>query len=221
MSERLDDHATQRLSASPPGPPGPSGPYAGPPGPLGGPYPAYPVSRSTNSLAIAALVTSLVLAPLGIVFGHISLSQIKRTGEDGRGFAIAGLVLGYIGTVLGIIGLIGVLVFMASVNSALHSHASSRSRSTPTTSETPVGVPDATARAIKDARVGDCIRRVTGAKKTDGSREVTVSPAACGSSAATDKVTKRTTRTSDCPGSQWVRTQAYRPPIVLCLSKLR
>jgi peptidyl-prolyl cis-trans isomerase B (cyclophilin B) len=32
---------------------------------------------------------------LGIVFGHVALSQIRRTGEQGRGLAIAGLVIGY------------------------------------------------------------------------------------------------------------------------------
>ena len=70
--------------------------------------PAYPMApvqmvyavpaQRTNSMAIAALVSSLVLAPLGIIFGHIALSQIKHTGEDGKGLAIAGLVIGYLFT---------------------------------------------------------------------------------------------------------------------------
>ncbi|MUL78790.1 DUF4190 domain-containing protein [Mycobacterium sp. CBMA226] len=47
-------------------------------------------------MAIAALITGLTIAPLGIVFGHIALSQIKQTGQGGRGLAIAGLVLGYV-----------------------------------------------------------------------------------------------------------------------------
>ncbi len=29
------------------------------------------------------------MAPLGIVFGHIALSEINRTGQDGRAFAVA------------------------------------------------------------------------------------------------------------------------------------
>jgi hypothetical protein len=32
--------------------------------------------RPTNGFAITALVSSLVLAPLGIVFGHIALNRI-------------------------------------------------------------------------------------------------------------------------------------------------
>lgn len=39
---------------------------------------------------------------VAIILGHISLSQIKKSGgtQAGRGFAIAGLVLGYVGLVL-------------------------------------------------------------------------------------------------------------------------
>ncbi|WP_246097917.1 DUF4190 domain-containing protein [Rhodococcus spelaei] len=52
-------------------------------------------SQSTNVFAILALVFGFLGGVLAIIFGHIALSQIKRTGESGRGLAIAGLVLGY------------------------------------------------------------------------------------------------------------------------------
>jgi hypothetical protein len=58
-----------------------------------------PVTSRTNTLAIATLIVSLVLAPLAIPLGHISMAQMERTGEQGRGLAIAGLVIGYIGLV--------------------------------------------------------------------------------------------------------------------------
>ncbi|MDF2581678.1 MAG: cyclophilin [Mycobacterium sp.] len=80
--------------------------------------PAYgypPPPKPTNALAIASLVCAFLLAPLGVVFGHISLSQIKRSGEDGRGLAIAGLVIGYLLTVLGAL----VLVFTFVVTRAI------------------------------------------------------------------------------------------------------
>jgi hypothetical protein len=57
--------------------------------------PAAPV-RGTNSLALLALIFGVLGGLLSLPFGHIALSQIKRTGESGRGLAIAGLVLGYI-----------------------------------------------------------------------------------------------------------------------------
>jgi len=79
----------------------PPPPYGYPP-----PYPGYAPARQTNTLAIAALVSALVFAPLGIVFGHVSLSQIKRTGEEGRGLALAGLIIGYVLTVLTVLTVI-------------------------------------------------------------------------------------------------------------------
>jgi peptidyl-prolyl cis-trans isomerase B (cyclophilin B) len=55
-------------------------------------------------LAIASLVVSLICcAPLGVIFGHIAIGQIKKTGEGGRGLAIAGLIIGYIGIVGGLL----------------------------------------------------------------------------------------------------------------------
>ena len=64
-------------------------------------------------MAIASLVSAFLFAPLGIVFGHISLSQLKRSGEDGRGLAVAGLVIGYMLTALMVITIVGVIVFTA------------------------------------------------------------------------------------------------------------
>ena len=62
------------------------------------PYPPYPhlAPPRTNALAIAALVSAFLCTPLAIVFGHVSLAQIKRSGEQGRGLAIAGLVISYL-----------------------------------------------------------------------------------------------------------------------------
>lgn len=53
-----------------------------------------PEAKGMNAMAIAGFVCSLVLAPLGIIFSAIALSQIKKTGEGGRGLATAGLVIG-------------------------------------------------------------------------------------------------------------------------------
>jgi len=63
-------------------------------------------------MAIASLVCSFLFFPLGIVFGHISLSQIKRTGEEGRGLAIAGLVISYVITVMTIVAVVVSAVLM-------------------------------------------------------------------------------------------------------------
>ena len=58
------------------------------------PYQGYaPAPAKTNSLAIAALVSSFFISLLGVILGHIALNQIKTTGEGGRGLAIAFRVL--------------------------------------------------------------------------------------------------------------------------------
>jgi peptidyl-prolyl cis-trans isomerase B (cyclophilin B) len=56
-------------------------------------------------MAVASLVCAFLVAPLAIVFGHVALSQIKRSGERGRELAVAGLVLGYLFTVLAIVAI--------------------------------------------------------------------------------------------------------------------
>ena len=43
-------------------------------------FPAQPMSEHTNTLAILALIFGVLGGYLAIVFGHIALSQIKRTG---------------------------------------------------------------------------------------------------------------------------------------------
>ncbi|WP_395306875.1 peptidylprolyl isomerase [Mycobacterium sp. AMU20-3851] len=84
--------------------------------PPGYPYSYYPPpAKPTNPLAIASLVCAFLIAPLGVVFGHISLYQIKRSGEDGRGLAIAGLVIGYLLTVLGTLVLIFTFVLTRAI----------------------------------------------------------------------------------------------------------
>ena len=64
-----------------------------------------------NTLAILALVLSFVVSVAGIVCGHLALAQIKRTGESGRELAVAGLVVGYVFTGLGVLAVIAWIVF--------------------------------------------------------------------------------------------------------------
>lgn len=49
----------------------------------------------TNSMAIAGFVLLWVCGLPGIICAHVALSQIRRTGEGGRGLAIATLIIGY------------------------------------------------------------------------------------------------------------------------------
>jgi peptidyl-prolyl cis-trans isomerase B (cyclophilin B) len=94
-------------------------PYGGYPSAYPPGYPGYPPPQPTNTLAIASLVCAFVFAPLGIVFGHISLSQIKKTGEEGRGLALAGLIISYLITALTILVVVLSVLFVIAVGRSL------------------------------------------------------------------------------------------------------
>lgn len=53
-------------------------------------------SRGINGLAVPALISSFFIGFLGIALGHLSLEQIRATGDSGRGLAIAALAVGYV-----------------------------------------------------------------------------------------------------------------------------
>lgn len=67
----------------------------------------------TNKLAIASLVCSLVLwvfwgvgALVGVFLAQAALKQIKQTGEGGRGIALAGLWIGVVMFLMGLLAMI-------------------------------------------------------------------------------------------------------------------
>jgi hypothetical protein len=81
----------------------------------GGPGGQYGAPQRTNPLAIAALVCGiaelliLLAAVPAIICGFLALSQIRERGEGGRGMAIAGIVLGFIGIAFGVIAVIAIV----------------------------------------------------------------------------------------------------------------
>ena len=54
--------------------------------------------RPTNTMAILALVMAFVFAPAGLILGIVARKQIARTGEEGSGLALAGIIVGGIFT---------------------------------------------------------------------------------------------------------------------------
>ena len=82
----------------------------------------YTAAPRVNPLAIVALVSSLVglfVIPVigqivGIITGHISLKQVKTTGERGRGMALSGVLIGYISLGLGILLIVLTAIIIAT-----------------------------------------------------------------------------------------------------------
>ena len=69
---------------------------------------------STNGLAIASMILGIVWlywigSLLALIFGYISRRQIKQSGEKGAGFAVAGIVLGWVGVGFLVIAIFAVI----------------------------------------------------------------------------------------------------------------
>jgi hypothetical protein len=82
-----------------------------------------------NGLAIASLACGLgqfACGPLAtipaIVFGHMARSQIRRTGEQGAGLALGGLILGWGAVVLGVVLIAGLIAMAASMRATVPMH---------------------------------------------------------------------------------------------------
>jgi peptidyl-prolyl cis-trans isomerase B (cyclophilin B) len=109
-----EPHPSQPYAGQPyPGQPYPGQPYPGQPYP-GQPYP-YAYAPRTNVLAIISLVSAFVMSIAAVITGHIALAQIKRTGESGRGLALAGLIIGYVGVAFTAIFFLVWLTFFFSI----------------------------------------------------------------------------------------------------------
>lgn len=98
-------------------------------------YAPPPLAPTTPGLAIASLIlgiaaialflccnlVGIISGILAVIFGHISMSRIKKQPDiyTGRGLAAAGLITGYIGISLNIIiTIVGIIFLVVSQNSS-------------------------------------------------------------------------------------------------------
>lgn len=77
--------------------PGPQGPY--PPPPYQQHWYPPPPAPSMNGMAIASFVLAVSCVPvLGVVFGIVALSQIRKRGQQGKALAVAGISVSGVAT---------------------------------------------------------------------------------------------------------------------------
>ena len=82
------------------------------------PYGQYPYGPPpTNPMAIAALVVAFVFPPVAIFLGVSARRQIRRTGEQGDGLALAGIIMGSIATALFVLLIVFWIVLFVSLTS--------------------------------------------------------------------------------------------------------
>lgn len=92
---------------------------AGPPTPYGGGYPAPAPAPPNNSNAIVALVLGIaslafcqLIGPAAVIVGQRARREIARTGEQGDGMALAGVITGAIASALLAVALLAVVVLV-------------------------------------------------------------------------------------------------------------
>ncbi len=132
----------------------PAGPM---PGPGAQPYPGGPQrTPGTDGFAIAAFVLSLpAVIPLAVIFGVLALSRIKRTGQGGRGLAIAALAVSAVWALLLTLATVGALA-------GAPERDTSGAVTKPATAE------------VNDLKVGDCL--VDTPQESDNVRDMGVTP---------------------------------------------
>ncbi len=122
-------------------PPQPASPFA-----PSGLFPAAPAPQAlaplpqfSSGMAIVSLVCGILvfftfgLAGLpAVVLGHLALSHIKKSAGTlkGRGMAIAGLILGYLGLVLMVVTMIAVFASLSMPASSVIQQSSARVKTT-------------------------------------------------------------------------------------------
>jgi len=93
-----------------------AGPLPAPSSVPGSGYPGAVPHARTNGYAVASMVLGILWlwcigSALALIFGYVAKNQIDRSNgmETGRGMAIAGIILGWVGVGLLVIGIIAVV----------------------------------------------------------------------------------------------------------------
>ena len=68
-------------------------------------------------MASRSLVMAFVFSPVGLVLGIVARRQIRQTNEQGDGLALAGIIVGGIGTALAVLAFLLFFLALASVGS--------------------------------------------------------------------------------------------------------
>lgn len=87
-------------------------------------YPIVAVAPPTNGMSIAAMVLGIsgilglcgygvggFIGIVGAILGHVSRRQIRERGESGDGMALAGIITGWISTVIALLATAAIVIF--------------------------------------------------------------------------------------------------------------
>ena len=75
---------------------------------------SYQQSTATNGLALASIIVVWFSSIVGLILGHIALSQIKQTGQPGHGMALTAVIVGWVSTGLAVLAVIIYLIVIVA-----------------------------------------------------------------------------------------------------------
>lgn len=75
--------------------------------------------KDTNTFAVVSVILAFIAPIAAIVFGHISLGQIKRNGDEGRGLALTGLIIGYVAVLFMVLAVLMCFAFLTILIASL------------------------------------------------------------------------------------------------------
>jgi peptidyl-prolyl cis-trans isomerase B (cyclophilin B) len=86
-------------------------------------YGAYqpPQQAGYNTMSIVAFILAFFVNIVGIILGFVALSQIKRTGEQGHGLALAAVIIGFVEVAIAILIFIVLAIVLGIAASQVHS----------------------------------------------------------------------------------------------------
>ncbi len=89
--------------------------------------PYGPPQRPTDGMAIASLIVSCMsvltlcgygvgglVGAVGAILGHVARRRIRQSGAQGDGMALAGIIVGWITTTIGLLSIAFLIVFVAT-----------------------------------------------------------------------------------------------------------
>jgi hypothetical protein len=103
-------------------PPQPGSPQPGALPSYGGYPPHYVVRRPMNNMALAALIVGLVslfscplIGAVAVYLGNRARAEIRSSGEEGDGLALAGLIVGWVAVGLSVLMVLFFVVYLGII----------------------------------------------------------------------------------------------------------
>lgn len=187
----------------------PPGQYAGgpPPGQYGSGQPGGyggPPQRPTSVVAVVGLVLAVLVSPVGLVVSCFGLRDTGGGRKGGRGIAVAGVIVGAVGTVLWLAAVV-FAVYLVRTAASTYDDVASQIEQLPT--ELPSGLPSDLQSALPSDLPSD-LQSALDAAPVDATGDATVTDCSDdGAGGATGAVS--ITNSSDAVGTYVVNVYAY------------